>query len=132
MLVIILMLVSFVFACIVIPYNMNEYSVPIYFRDSNSNVFLDFLRMRIVAFAYFMMMSGCLPHFNFYNVNVAHKCLHTSSDRIDIVWTDSYQFILVLLVWTVNLPMIAFGWLGVMRDNLRYICIPVIIATAIF
>ena len=52
--VMIMMLMAAFFACVYIPFNMNEYGTPIYFRDSNSNVFLDFLRLRIFAFFYFI------------------------------------------------------------------------------
>jgi hypothetical protein len=78
-------------ACIWIPFKMNEYQLPIYFRESNSNIWLDFLLLRIIAFFAFVSLSGCLPHFVFYNVNQWNKCLHTSHpDWIDITWTDQY------------------------------------------
>ena len=65
-LVMALMLLSAFMACVWIPYNMNEYGMPILFRDSNSNVFLDLLNLRQFAFAYFMSLSGCLAHLQFY------------------------------------------------------------------
>lgn len=37
-----------------------------------------------------------------------------------------------MLVWAVNLPIMIFAVFGVLRDNLRYVCIPIMIATAIF
>jgi len=83
-LVLFLMGTSAFFACIFIPFNMNEYSLPIYFRDSNSNVFLDFLKMRILAFLYFIILSGCLPHFNFYRLTAENKCLYSSSTNFGI------------------------------------------------
>lgn len=61
--IMLLMLFSAFMACVWIPYNMNEYGMPIYFRDSNSNVFLDLLNLRIIAFAYFITLSGTLAHF---------------------------------------------------------------------
>lgn len=61
-----LMLLAAFMACVWIPYNMNEYGMPIYFRDSNSNVFLDLLNLRLIAFAYFITLSGCLAQFQFY------------------------------------------------------------------
>lgn len=72
--------VAFV-ACVYIPFNMKEYNIPIYFRQARSNVFLDLLRLRIAAFAYFIVLSGCLPHFNFY---ILDKCLHTASPNFGI------------------------------------------------
>ena len=88
--IMVMMLLAAFFACIWIPYNMNEYGIPIFFRDANSNVFLDFLRMRIVAFSLFMTLSGCLPHFNFYKTSSDNTCLHTSSSFASVEWTDSY------------------------------------------
>ena len=73
--VLLMMLLTAFLACIYIPFSINEYGTPIYFRDSFSNVFLDFLRLRIFAFAYFMAMSGCLPHFSFYITDPDHHCL---------------------------------------------------------
>lgn len=88
-LVLAIMLISFVFACMIIPYCMNEYQLPIYFRTTNSNVYLDFLRMRIVAFFYFIVMSGCLPHLQLYNTGSEFKCLSTSSPYVNLEWIDS-------------------------------------------
>lgn len=128
--VLLMMLLTAFFACIYIPFSINEYGTPIYFRDSFSNIFLDFLRLRIFAFAYFMAMSGCLPHFNFYITDRDHYCLF--SNRLSIAQVDAYQFILTFLVWTVMIPTFSFLGLNLMRDNIKYTCIPVIIATAIF
>lgn len=61
--ILVLMLLAAFMACVWIPYNMNEYDMPIYFRDSNSNVFLDLLNLRLVAFAYFITLSGTLAQF---------------------------------------------------------------------
>lgn len=61
--ILVLMLFTAFMACVWIPYNMNEYGMPIYFRDSNSNVFLDLLNLRIIVFAYFMTLSGTLVQF---------------------------------------------------------------------
>ena len=62
-LILVLMLFTAFMACVWIPYNMNEYGMPIYFRDSNSNVFLDLLNLRLVSFAYFITLSGTLVQF---------------------------------------------------------------------
>jgi hypothetical protein len=86
--VLLMMLLTAFFACIYIPFIINEYGTPIYFRDSFSNVFLDFLRLRIFAFAYFMAMSGCLPHFNFYITDPDHYCLYSKS--LSIAQVDAY------------------------------------------
>lgn len=124
------MLFSAFLACVWIPYNMNEYDIPIYMRETESNVWLDFLKMRIIAFVLFITLSGCLPQFNFYNFS--DLCLHTQSLKMDIVWTDSYQYVLVFLVWTITVPTFSFMFMRLIRDNLRYVCIPLIVSTAIF
>lgn len=74
-LILLLMLLAAFLACVWIPYNMNEYDIPIYLRETESNVWLDFLKMRLIAFALFITLSGCLPQFNFYNLT--DLCLHT-------------------------------------------------------
>lgn len=88
LLVIILMIICILLAVIIIPYTINEYQIPIFLRSTYSNVFLDFLKLRIVAFAYFIILSGCLPHFLFYEVDTDKKCLHTKQEKIDLFWTD--------------------------------------------
>lgn len=35
-------------------------------------------------------------------------------------------------MWTVTIPAGIFLWFGLIRDNIRYTCIPVMIATVIF
>ena len=35
-------------------------------------------------------------------------------------------------MWTIAIPIGCFSWFGVLRDNLRYVCIPIMIATAVF
>ena len=51
-------------------------------------MFLDFLKLRIAAFSYYIILTGCLPHFLFYEVDKNHKCLHTKQEEIDLFWTD--------------------------------------------
>lgn len=131
-LVMVLMLLSAFMACVWIPYNMNEYGMPILFRNSNSNVFLDLLNLRLFAFAYFMSLSGCLAHLQFYKIDPSVPCLHTSSSQVSLTWVDQQQFILCFLVWTITIPAALFIWFGIIRDNIRYVCIPVMISTIVF
>lgn len=49
-----------------------------------------------------------------------------------MLWTDSTQFITTMLVWTITVPVGFFIWFGILRDNIRYVCIPIMIATAVF
>jgi len=65
-LILVLMVICWFIACIYIPFVINEYQIPIYMRATYSNVFLDYLKMRMGVFAYFIILSCCLPHFNFY------------------------------------------------------------------
>lgn len=85
--VLIMMLCTAFIACVFLPYNAKERTIPIYLRQAQSNVFLDFLYLRIGAFAFFMMLSGCLPQLNFYRLDV---CLHTTSTKFGLLWTDYY------------------------------------------
>ena len=77
--VVALMFLCFYAACVWIPYQINEYQVPIYFRSTYSNVFYDFLKLRIFFFGYFMVLSGCLPQLIFYDMSSDQKCLHTKN-----------------------------------------------------
>lgn len=127
--VLIMMLIVAFLCCVYVPYNMKERDIPIYFRQSQSNVFLDFLNLRITAFFFFIVLSGCLPHLNFY---VLSTCLHTASNNFGIQWTDNYQYCLVALIWVITVPLIVFLLMNVMNDNLRYSLIPIIIGFVIF
>lgn len=120
-------------ACVWIPFNMNEYGLPIFFRETNSNVWLDFLLLRICAFFFFMIMAGCLPQLIFYATGPKQTCLNTSHPQfINIVWTDNYQFVLACLTWAVTVPAFIFLILRLCGDALRFSCVPVIIAMSIF
>ena len=55
-----MMLVAAFVSCVSLPYNAKERTIPIYLRQAQSNVFLDFLYLRIAAFMFFMMLAGCL------------------------------------------------------------------------
>lgn len=59
--VLIMMLITAFVCCVFLPFNAKERTIPIYMRQAQSNVFLDFLYLRIGAFIFFMMLSGCLP-----------------------------------------------------------------------
>lgn len=37
-----------------------------------------------------------------------------------------------MLVWTVTAPLVLFLWFALLRDNIRYVCVPVMIATFVF
>lgn len=78
-LIMLLLVLCFIIACVYIPYSINEYKIPIYLRTTYSNVFLDYLKLRVFVFAYFIILSGTLPHFNFYVVDEDAKCLHTKN-----------------------------------------------------
>lgn len=127
--VVAMMLLTAFVCCIFLPYNAKERTIPIYLRQAQSNVFLDFLYLRIGAFIFFMMLAGCLPHINFYRLDL---CLHTKSTNFGLLWTDYYQYCLVALIWVVTVPFIVFILARIMNDNLRYVLIPVMVAFVIF
>merc|ERR1712166_353202 len=95
-LILIQMFICFVVACIWIPFGMNEYQIPIQLRATYSNVFLDYLKLRLVAFSYFIILSGSLPHFIFYVVDERRElepwsheepCLHTVDEtKMSMFW----------------------------------------------
>lgn len=51
---------------------------------------------------------------------------------MDIFWVDTHQFVSTMLIWTVSIPVLLFLCFTCLRDNIRYACIPVIIATLVF
>ena len=124
-----MMLLTAFVCCVFLPYNAKERTIPIYLRQAQSNVFLDFLYLRIGAFMFFMMLAGCLPHLNFYRLDT---CLHTTSSKFGVLWTDYYQYCLVALIWVITVPFIVFILARMMNDNLRYILIPIMVAFVIF
>ena len=127
--VLVMMLVTAFVACVFLPFNAKERTIPIYLRQAQSNVFLDFLYLRIGAFMFFMMLSGCLPQLNFYRLDL---CLHTTSTKFGLLWTDYYQYCLVALIWVITVPFIIFILARVMNDNLRYALVPIMVVFVIF
>lgn len=129
--VILLMMVTFAIATIWAPFKMKEHHIPAFLRKAESNVFYDFMRVRVLSFVYFMTLSGCLPHLTFYFVN--DVCLHTYSQRdFGLNWTDYYQFCLTALIWVISVPITLYVAATALRDSLRYILIPLIIANITF
>lgn len=85
--VLIMMLCTAFVCCVLLPFSAKERTIPIYLRQAQSNVFLDFLYIRIAGFVFFMILSGCLPQLNFYHMDL---CLHTTSNKFGLLWTDYY------------------------------------------
>jgi len=73
---ILLMIGTFVAACIYVPFFMKEYDIPIILRKAGSNIFYDLLMIRIYVYMAFMTLSGALPHLTMFFLN--DKCLHTT------------------------------------------------------
>lgn len=129
--IIILMVMAFLAAAIYVPFRMKEHSIPILLRNASSNVFYDFMKIRIYVFIYFMTLAGCLPHLMFYFHH--DVCLHTySSQFFGIDWTDYYQFCLTMLVWVISIPLAIFLVANAFRDNIKYSMYPFLIANMVF
>jgi len=126
-----LMIATAIVTCIWIPFCMKEHHIPIFLRHSNSNVFYDFMVIRIFCFTFFITLSGSLPQLTFFKVN--EPCLFTA-DRtgFNIDWTDYNQFCLTSLIWVISVPMIIFLFFTICRDLLRFALIPVLVANLIF
>ena len=113
--VVVLMLINFGVSCIWVPFRMREHHIPVFLRKAQSNVFYDFMRIRVLSFAYFITLAGCLPQMTFYYVN--DVCLHTYSERdFGINWTDYYQFCLTALIWVISAPILLYGVAHMFRD----------------
>lgn len=100
-------------------------------RHATSNVFFDFMRLRIYNYVYFLMLFGCLPHFIFYFPR--DKCLHTYSARdFGINWTDYYQYCLTMLSWVITVPVVIYFCGTALRDNFKYFMYPFLVANLVF
>jgi FlaA1/EpsC-like NDP-sugar epimerase len=106
-------------------------------------VFYDFLKLRLFFFGYFMVLAGCLPQLIFYDLSSDQKCLHTKNVThcfprvggcigVDIVQTDTRQFTLLMIIWMVTVPIFVFMWLRMLRDSMRYVCVPIIVACLVW
>ena len=74
--VIFLMFCCTIGAVIYVPFCLKEHDIPILLRRAGSNVFFDLLTIRLLIYAYFLVLTGSLPHLTMYYLNDA--CLHTT------------------------------------------------------
>ena len=89
------------------------------------------MRIKIIAYVYFLMMVGTLPHFMFYAPD--DKCLHTSNEKdFGINWSDYYQFCLVMSTWIVSIPIIIYVIGSWLNDNFRFCMYPLLVANLVF
>lgn len=100
-------------------------------RVAQSNVFYDFMRIRLLCYAYFVVLSGNLPHLTLYYSQ--HKCLHTYDDRdFGINWTDYFQFSLLLMTWVISVPMVIYWIASSCKESIKYCLFPFLIANLVF
>jgi hypothetical protein len=57
----ILLVGTFFVTCYWVPFRMKEFHIPPFLRKAQSNVFFDFMRIRIICFIFFITLSGSLP-----------------------------------------------------------------------
>lgn len=129
---VVIQIVICAFLCLIyFPFRLKEYQIPLILRKSKANVFFDYMRIKIIAYVYFLIMVGTLPHFMFYVPN--DKCLHTVNEAdFGINWTDYYQFCLIMSTWIVSIPIIIYVIGRWLNDNFRFCMYPLLVANLVF
>jgi len=125
------MLVCAFLALIWFPFKLREYEIPLIMRKARANVFFDFMRIRIMAFVYFLVLVGSLPQLLFLFPN--DTCLHTR-DEVDfgINWTDYYQFCLSMFNWITSIPIAIYICGSCLKDGFRFAMYPFLVANLVF
>ena len=130
LMILIMMSAITVFNTFYVPNHLKEYQIPIIFRGAETNVWFDRQRIHNTLFFANIIFSGCMPSLAL--MNIGSPCLHTGNPKFDLYWTDKYQFLISVLLWTVILP-ISFMLLSIaLKDQSRLICYPILIANLIF
>ena len=132
--ILLLMVISMIFATIIIPNKMKEHHVPLLMRQADENMFHVMMRVRGFVFLFYMTLSGCLCQLTNY---FPDRCLHTEPNPeyftgFNVIMTDYYQFCLVSLIWFISIPASCFLIMAYFRDATRYAMIPCMVTSLVF
>ena len=128
--ILILMTALTVFNTFYVPNHLKEYQIPIIFRGAETNVWFDRQRIHNTIFFFITVLGGCMPTLTL--LNIGSPCLHTGNPKFNMFWTEKYQYLISVLLWTVILPISCMLISIVLKDQSRLICYPILIANLIF
>ena len=115
---------------------LKEHHIPMFLREADENMFSVIMRARIMSYAYFLILAGCMPSLSLYFVDAS--CLFTAQEAtetkttLDVSMTDYYQVCLIMFVWFISVPMVLFVILAKFKDASRYLLVPIVVASLVF
>jgi hypothetical protein len=86
--------------------------------------------MQNQVFLLVFTLGGILPALNF--ISIGSPCLHTANSNYDLFWTDKYQFLVSVVLWTILVPTFCMMMSIFYKDKSRLAWYPILIANLIF